>query len=148
MTVTTEVIASPIGASVNWVEHLLLGSVATGVATIAVAVVGLATLTGRLGLRRGVCVIVGCFIITGAPSITQRLSTLARADPAPDAITSPAILPIAPPQASAGYDPYAGAGLAVRPTSKEMLRDPVSANRSPRLLPDQNRRLDAPRVTR
>ncbi len=61
--------SGPILAAVMWVQGTLLGNVATAAAVIAVAVVGFLMLTGRLEWRRGITVILGCFIIFGAAAI-------------------------------------------------------------------------------
>ena len=55
--------------AVNWLQGTLLGTVATTVAVIAVAVVGFMMLTGRINWRHGAVVILGCFILFGAASI-------------------------------------------------------------------------------
>lgn len=129
--------ASPIVSAVVWFEQLLLGSVATAIAVIAVAVVGAAMLTGRANWRRGVSIIIGCFIIFGASAVARGLAEPSSAA-APEVVaTSPPMTPIAPPQASAGYDPYAGAGLALRPISKEALRDGAPGSAPPRATPRQ-----------
>jgi type IV secretion system protein VirB2 len=57
-----------IGAA-RWLQGTLLGTVATVVAVIAVAVVGLLMLSGRINWRYGAIVILGCFILFGAASI-------------------------------------------------------------------------------
>lgn len=57
-----------IGAA-RWLQGTLLGTVATVVAVIAVAVVGLLMLSGRINWRHGAVVILGCFILFGAASI-------------------------------------------------------------------------------
>lgn len=46
-----------------------MGTVATVVAVIAVAMVGFGMLTGRVNWRHGAVVILGCFIVFGAASI-------------------------------------------------------------------------------
>lgn len=56
-------------SAVNWLQGTLLGTVATVVAIMAVAVVGFMMLTGRINWRYGVTVIVGCFILFGASTI-------------------------------------------------------------------------------
>jgi type IV secretory pathway VirB2 component (pilin) len=61
--------ASPILSAVTWMQDTLLGEVASGVAVIAVAVVGLMMLSGRLNWRYGATVIVGCFVLFGAATI-------------------------------------------------------------------------------
>ncbi|NWE54557.1 TrbC/VirB2 family protein, partial [Brevundimonas sp. P7753] len=50
----------------QWVQELLLGPVATSIAVIAVAAIGLLMLSGRMNIRRSATVLVGCFILFGA----------------------------------------------------------------------------------
>ena len=57
----------------GWLQGTLLGTVATVAAVIAVAAVGFMMLTGRLDWRRGLTVVVGCFIIFGAGAIVAGL---------------------------------------------------------------------------
>jgi len=61
--------SGPILAALLWLQGTLLGNVATAVAVMAVAAVGLMMLTGRLNWRMGVTVILGCFILFGASAI-------------------------------------------------------------------------------
>lgn len=61
--------SSPILNAVSWIRDTLLGEVASGVAVVAVAVVGFLMLTGRMNWRYGATVIVGCFILFGAATI-------------------------------------------------------------------------------
>jgi type IV secretory pathway VirB2 component (pilin) len=108
---------SAIVAAVEWLQRLLLGSVATGLATIAIAAVGFLFLAGRIELRRGAYVVLGCFIIFGAASIANGIMAavrgsgdsraVAEAQVAPPPLPRP---PAAPPTRS-GYDPYAGAAV-------------------------------------
>ena len=63
--------------AVNWLQGTLLGTVATTVAVIAVAVVGFMMLTGRINWRHGVVVILGCFILFGAASIVGGIQATA-----------------------------------------------------------------------
>lgn len=65
-----------IGA-VNWLQGTLLGTVATVAAVIAVAVVGLMMLTGRINWRHGAVVILGCFVLFGAASIVAGIRATA-----------------------------------------------------------------------
>ena len=46
--------SGPILGALSWVQGTLLGNLATTVAVIAVAVVGLMMLTGRIDWRRGI----------------------------------------------------------------------------------------------
>ncbi|WP_422058507.1 TrbC/VirB2 family protein [Sphingomonas sp.] len=64
-------------SAVQWLQGTLLGTVATVVAVIAVAVVGLMMLTGRINWRYGATVILGCFILFGAASIVAGIQSTA-----------------------------------------------------------------------
>jgi len=109
--------ASVLVAAVSWLEATLLGTVATTVAIIAVASVGLMMLMGRVNIRYGLTVIAGSFILFGASSIVAGIqASLGAGDfaaipsrPAPEAPT-----PAPPPSPPAGYDPYAGASVPPR----------------------------------
>ncbi len=61
--------SGPVVGAVHWLQGTLLGTVATVIAVIAVASVGLLMLTGRMNWRYGATVILGCFILFGAASI-------------------------------------------------------------------------------
>lgn len=65
-------------SAVRWLEGTLLGTVATVVAVIAVASVGLLMLTGRINWRYGATVILGCFILFGAASIVAGIQSTAQ----------------------------------------------------------------------
>lgn len=105
-----------------WVEQALLGGLATSVAVVAVAVVGMLMLSGRIDWRRGARVVAGCFILFGAPAIAAGLLGLAGdaasgpvVAPAPSAVEPaprPQAIPTQPP--ASGYDPYAGASVPAR----------------------------------
>jgi type IV secretion system protein VirB2 len=69
--------SSPLVAAMEWIQGTLLGNVATAAAVIAVAVVGFMMLTGRIEWRRGLTVVVGCFIIFGAVAIVSGIRSLA-----------------------------------------------------------------------
>jgi len=121
---TSGSLADPPGSSVlvaatSWLQATLLGTLATTIAVIAVASVGLMMLAGRVNLRYGLTVIVGSFILFGALAIVAGIqSSLAGREaltyaPAP-AIAAP---PLAPPLTSpppANRDPYAGASVPTR----------------------------------
>jgi len=53
--------ASPIASSLEWINSILFGQVAVGLCVLAVAFVGFQPVTGRLALRQGLQVILGCF---------------------------------------------------------------------------------------
>jgi len=69
--------SSPLIAALDWVQGTLLGNLATSAAVIAVAVVGFLMLTGRMDWRRGLTVVMGCFIVFGAVSIVAGIRSMA-----------------------------------------------------------------------
>jgi type IV secretory pathway VirB2 component (pilin) len=109
--------SSALLAAVSWLQGTVLGTVATTVALVAIAGVGLMMLTGRIHVRRGATVTLGCFILFGAPGIAAGIRNVAqdRSDPVPSQPASEELSPLAsvpkPKVPSAGYDPYAGASL-------------------------------------
>lgn len=66
---------SPILDAVNWMHDTLLGTVATVVASVAVAAVGFMMLTGRMNWKYGATVILGVFIIFGASTIVGSIQS-------------------------------------------------------------------------
>jgi type IV secretion system protein VirB2 len=100
--------------ALDWIQGLLLGSVATGVAVIAVAFLGFGMLTGRLDWRMGVRVMLGIFIVFGAPMITIELRSAisGNSDPAldPDVAKREEAAPKVPDlkRSADPFDPYAG----------------------------------------
>jgi type IV secretory pathway VirB2 component (pilin) len=114
----------PLVAAIGWLQGTMLGTVATTLAVIAVAAVGMMMLTGRINLRRGASVVFGCFILFGASSIAGGIqSAVAAADfgsaPLPPLyqppVEAPPPVPTAPPATPPAKpppnDPYAGAAL-------------------------------------
>lgn len=69
--------ASPLVGALSWVQDTLLGNFATAAAVIAVAGVGFLMLTGRMDWRRGLTVVVGCFVIFGAAAIVAGIRSMA-----------------------------------------------------------------------
>lgn len=67
-----------ITGALGWIQGTLLGSVATAVAVIAVASVGLMMLTGRMNWRFGATVVIGLFILFGASAIVGGIRTVAQ----------------------------------------------------------------------
>jgi len=66
---------SPITDALLWMQGLLLGPIATSLAVMAVAGVGFMMLTGRMNWRYGGTVIIGVFIIFGAPRLVNTMAT-------------------------------------------------------------------------
>lgn len=73
--------SGPLLAALQWMQGTLLGNLATTAAVIAVAIVGLMMLTGRIDWRRGVTVIVGAFIVFGAAAIVSGIRSVATGAP-------------------------------------------------------------------
>lgn len=97
----------------SWIVALLTGSLATTLCIVAVAVLGLALMGGRMQLRAGLQTIIGCFLLLGTALIAGDLAALARETGTPEP-TSLAITPDPEPEAPlppANYDPYAGASV-------------------------------------
>jgi type IV secretion system protein VirB2 len=70
--------SGPIVAAVNWVQGTLMGTIATTVAVVAVAVVGFMMLTGRMNWKHAITVILGTFILFGASAIVLGIQSAAR----------------------------------------------------------------------
>ena len=66
-----------ITGALAWIQGTLLGSVATAIAVIAVASVGLLMLTGRMNWRFGATVVIGLFILFGAGAIVGGIRAVA-----------------------------------------------------------------------
>jgi len=106
---------SAIVAAIHWLVALVQGSVASSIAVIAIASVGLMMLSGRLELKRAVRVVLGCFLLFGVSVVAEGLAGAVHGDNAPAAHESappPYQAPSMPPLKAAppsNYDPYAGA---------------------------------------
>jgi type IV secretory pathway VirB2 component (pilin) len=104
--------------AVMWLQTTILGTVATTIAVIAIASVGLMMLSGRLNFRRGATVAMGCFILFDASTIATGIrSVMVETDAPydPMRIAFPEaegpLQPTRPPPSSESYDPYAGAAV-------------------------------------
>jgi len=112
--------ASVLAAAISWLQDVLLGTVATSIAVIAVAAIGFGMLTGRVNIRHGATVILGCFTLFGASTIVNGLRYAASGvggyDPPPVIVAAPPPAPPAVPPTGtrAPYDPYAGASVPIR----------------------------------
>ncbi|WP_343519947.1 TrbC/VirB2 family protein [Sphingomonas sp.] len=118
-----DALSGPAGTSLlvdaaHWVQGTLLGTLATTLAVIAVAWIGFGMLNGRINLQRGAIVILGCFIVFGAPVIAAGLMRAGEAGSGGGVAVAPPPAPPPPsapaPKPSPAYDPYAGASVPVR----------------------------------
>lgn len=101
-----------------WLQGTLLGSMAMTVAVFSVASVGLLLLSGRVDMRRGAQVVLGCFILFGAPTLAVGIMSMMDASPAKPAVLTQTLEPnpVAPhrlpgKRTADPFDPYAGAAL-------------------------------------
>ncbi len=111
----------PLLNAVTWIEGTALGTIATIIAVLVVAGIGLSMLTGRIHWRQGLTVVIGCFVVFGARGIADGILNMARGtsghaelaekEPAPSPLASAPKTPTPPP---AAYDPYAGASVPPR----------------------------------
>ena len=69
--------SSVLVAAISWLQDVLLGTAATSIAVIAIAAIGFGMLTGRVNIRHGATVILGCFILFGAASIVAGIQATA-----------------------------------------------------------------------
>ncbi len=108
--------ASVMLASTSWVQNMLLGTLATIIAIIAIASIGFAMLLGRIEMRRGFTVLMGCFILFGASAIANGLRSATSSVVTTYGVGVPPT-PLVTPQYSAAdqnanpFDPYAGASV-------------------------------------
>jgi type IV secretion system protein VirB2 len=109
---------SAVSAATGWISDLLFGPLATAIAVFAIAWIGIAMLSGRIDIRRGMAAVFGCFLLFGAKGIADGLRSAAASEsmvsnasvPPPPVYSKPA--PLA--NTANGYDPYAGASV-IRP---------------------------------
>ncbi|QNA86700.1 TrbC/VirB2 family protein [Sphingomonas sp. So64.6b] len=108
--------SDPLVAAMAWLQGSLLGTVATTIAVVAVAVIGLMMLSGRINWRYGATVITGCFILFGAGTIAAGIRSASGGGGSYEPVVAapyvaapvppPPVIRAPPPTA---YDPYAGA---------------------------------------
>jgi type IV secretion system protein VirB2 len=107
---------SALDSAANWVSDMLFGPLATTIAIIAIAWVGFAMLSGHVDIRRGLSVILGCFMLFGARYVAEGLLSAATSENLPVVASIPPPPAFANPQAntanSNAFDPYAGASAA------------------------------------
>jgi len=106
-------VAGPVPSAIDWITGTLIGNLALTLCELAVAYVGLLMLTGRLAVRAGLRVVLGCFILLGAPLIASAFVGFGQVQsntplPVPTTLASEDQRPELPPS---DHDPYAGASL-------------------------------------
>jgi type IV secretory pathway VirB2 component (pilin) len=104
-----------LSVAAQWIADVLTGPVATSLAVISIAALGYLMLSGRLDLRRGLRIVLGCFILFGAPAIalgfrhaTQNLAGEQATEPPK---TPSPVLASPSRTATSSADPYAGAAV-------------------------------------
>lgn len=97
--------------AVVWLQGTLLGSIASTIAILATAIVGLLMLNGRVPLRRGASIVIGCFILFSADTIVEGLLGSIDRPPAEIGLTPPAPAYTAETPRAVSDDPYAGAAV-------------------------------------
>jgi type IV secretion system protein VirB2 len=92
-------------SAARWVTGVIGGTVATSLCIIAVAMVGFLMLSGQLAVRRGFAVVIGCFLLLGAPVLAATLqSAFMAGDAGPDLREAPnQPLPESPPPVASRY---------------------------------------------
>jgi type IV secretion system protein VirB2 len=105
--------ASPVVETARWIEGVLLGEVAVVVCVLAVACIGGLMLAGRILLRDGMRVVIGCFVLLGAPVIAAGIveggSEVIGMSARPPVVVQMEKMPRDLPPSN--FDPYAGASL-------------------------------------
>lgn len=106
----------PISAGSDWVSQLIGGPAATTICVIAIGFLGFMLMSGRLAVRDGLRVVIGCFVLLGAPTLALSLLHIAdgaQSAPAVDEAIAGPPAPTPTQLAPANYDPYAGASLKI-----------------------------------
>lgn len=110
---------SVISSAADWIAASVTSSVATMMMSIAVACFGISMLAGHLSPRRGLLLVLGCFILTGSAQIAGALmGSISRQDSIPELphnspieiVELPPLGPEPAPLPTGGnpFDPYAG----------------------------------------
>ena len=110
-------------AASDWITGTFFGDLATSLCVLAVAFIGFRLMMGQMAVRDGLRVIIGCFVLLGAPAIASGLLTVAGEPDAPGrAVVTTTVLPDVP---SRPYDPYLGASINWTGSQQQPLRDPT-----------------------
>ncbi len=99
-----------------WMASAMTGTLATIVATLAIAGLGAAMLQGRLSVQRGARVVLGCFILFAAPYMAKQLvPTASRTSYANSFLPAEPLQVLnVPAQPQPNSDPYAGASVPMQ----------------------------------
>lgn len=101
-----------LGAALDWIAALVTGSLASSLAVVAVAWTGFGMLHGRVSVRAGIRMLLGCFVVFGSNAIAGGLMSLAQDNVRAPAARAPAAPPPPQPLTKApDFDPYAGASV-------------------------------------
>lgn len=110
--------SNPVVVALSWLEGTLTGTIATSIAVLAIASIGLLMLGGRIDVRRSAQVILGCFIIFGASTIASGIHSAIIAGEGGTAVAEtdqlphyPLASPTMPQSVPGGSDPYSGAAV-------------------------------------
>ena len=100
-------------SGVSWLVALLTGNLALGLSVLSVAVIGLLMLGGRLPVRDGLRVVLGCFVLLSAPVIAAAFVTAGQEIGQAPSSPGPPPQPANPREdlPPSAFDPYAGASL-------------------------------------
>lgn len=109
--------ATPLADAGLWVPALLGSTAVQIVCVLAIAGLGFGMLAGRISVRRSGLIILGCFLMLGAPAIAVALTGIGRGggNEGHAAPTSPAPIHVPNPEARTSADPYSGASLISNP---------------------------------
>lgn len=102
---------SPMASSVSWINSVLFGEIALVFCVLAVAFLGALMLTGRLPLRGGLRVLLGCFVLLCAPVVVSGFmagSNYGIVHPEAPLVAEPREADQARDLQRSDYDPYAG----------------------------------------
>jgi len=104
---------TPLANSLAWIEGTLIGSAALAMCVLAVALVGFLALTGRRPIGQSVRVVLGCFVLLGAPMIAAGLLEGASTVSEQQSHFAPINAGGNPREGlpPSDYDPYAGASV-------------------------------------
>jgi type IV secretion system protein VirB2 len=102
---------SPLGSAFQWVGSFFQNDAAISLCVIAVALLGYTMLMGRWPIRRAALVIIGCFVLLGAPLIAGDILGGAQVTDASPQVQASGVLYQRADLPPADYDPYAGASL-------------------------------------